>query len=130
VNVPRTLPEFIANVLAGEELELERKGKEVDLEGRGENGKGTGREGERALPSPPSGGGGAVASPQNYGGDSKPTPSGKEGMDCREAAITNAIVRLDRKEWTVPQAVERLVTHHGLTPKEAHAALGATVGAA
>ena len=62
VNVPRTLPERTANVLAGEELELERKGKELDLEGTGEDGRGTGREGEHALPSPPSGGGGAAAS--------------------------------------------------------------------
>jgi hypothetical protein len=62
VNVPRTIPEHMANVLAGEELESERKGKELDLEGNGEDGRGPGREGELALPSPPSGGGGAAAS--------------------------------------------------------------------
>jgi hypothetical protein len=68
VNVPRTLPESIANVLAGEELELERKGKELDLEGNGEDGRGPGREGEHALPLPPSGGGGAAAPKDNGNG--------------------------------------------------------------
>ena len=46
--VSGTLPERKANVLAGEELELERRGKELDLDGTGEDGRGTGRERERA----------------------------------------------------------------------------------
>lgn len=75
--VSGTLPEHKANVLAGEELELERKGKEVDLEGGGEDGKGTGREGERALPLPPSGGGGAAAFQKNNESNGKSTPSDK-----------------------------------------------------
>jgi hypothetical protein len=80
-NVPRTLHERTGNVLAGEELELERKGKELDLEGKGNDRRGPGREGKHALPSPPSGGGGAAASQENNGDNGNGVGEGRIPSD-------------------------------------------------
>jgi hypothetical protein len=80
-----------------------------------------------AFPLPPSGGGGAAASTKNNSGNPISTPSGKESLENRESAITHAIVRIDRKEWSPAQAVEWLVNRYGFTSEQAYAALGVGV---
>ena len=75
---------------------------------------------------PPRTRGGAAASTKNNSGNATATPSGKDGQDYQEWAVTYAIVRLDCKEWNPEQAVEWLVSK-GFPSEQAYAALGVGV---